>query len=183
MQRNDLLAWMDLEFTSLKDARTEQIIEIAVLLTDRDLNVVAEGPDIVIHAERTQFEHIDAGAKELHTKSGIIDAATASSVTVRQAEEQVLAFLKAHAEPGTAPLCGNSIHVDRHYLRMQMPELEAYLFYRCIDVSSFKEVLKRWKPDIYEAARAHKGETSHRAKDDILASISELRFYKGALFS
>lgn len=183
MQRNDLLVWMDLEFTSLKDARTEQIIEIAVVLTDAELTVVAEGPDIVIHADPSQFENIDAGAKELHTASGIIEDAAASAVTVREAEEQVLAFLKEHVAPNTSPLCGNSIYIDRHYLRIQMPELEKYLHYRCVDVSTVKELTKRWKPDIFEAARAQKGESRHRAKDDILASISELRFYKGALFS
>jgi oligoribonuclease len=183
MQRNDLFVWMDLEFTSLKDAHTEQIIEIAVILTDANLNIVAEGPDIVIHADASQFEHIDAGAKALHTKSGILEASPLSTVTLREAEEQVLAFLKEHVEPRTAPLCGNSIHIDRHYLKIQMPALEDYLFYRCIDVSTLKELLKHWNHKVYEAAKAQKGESQHRAKDDILASISELRFYKGALFT
>jgi oligoribonuclease len=183
MQRNDLLVWMDLEMTSLDDVLHDQIIEIAVVLTDKDLSIVAEGPDIVIHADASQFENINASAKELHMATGIMEESEKSITTVRQAEEQILAFLKEHVEPQTSPLCGNSIYVDRHFLRMQMPELDAYLHYRCIDVSTIKELTKRWKTDLYEAARAHKGESAHRAKDDILASISELRFYKGALFT
>lgn len=182
MQRDDLLVWMDLEFTSLADAYTDQILEVAVILTDKDLEIVAEGPDIVIHAEPAQFENIDPSAKELHEKSGIIPAALASPVTVAEAEKVVLGFLTEHVLPQTAPLCGNSIHIDRHYLRIQMPRVEKYLFYRCIDVSSIKELARRWAPSVYAEAKKLKGESAHRAKDDILASIDELRFYREKLF-
>jgi oligoribonuclease len=106
----------------------------------------------------------------------------ASTLSLPEAEDQVLAFLKEHVEPNSAPLCGNSIHVDRHFLAIQMPRVEKYLFYRCVDVSTLKELSRRWLPDLYRASQERKGESAHRAKDDILASISELAFYRGALF-
>ncbi|MBU6321551.1 MAG: oligoribonuclease [Patescibacteria group bacterium] len=183
MQRNDLLVWMDLEMTSLRDAREDKIIEIAVVLTDSELNIVEEGPDIVIHAEPADFDGIPESARTLHEASGIMAAAAASRVTRREAEEAVLAFLAERVAPQSAPLCGNSIHMDRHFLRLQMRELDDYLFYRCVDVSTVKELARRWAPAVYEEARRRKGESAHRAKDDILASIEELRFYRGAFFA
>jgi len=174
---------MDLEMTSLQDVAKDKIIEIAVLLTDKDLNVVAEGPDIVIATEDAAFEGIPASARALHEKSGILPEVKASTVTLEEAETQVLAFLKEHLEAQTAPLCGNSIYMDRHFLRLQMPRVEEYLFYRCIDVSSLKELARRWAPAVYEEARSRKGESAHRAMDDIRASISELAFYRGAFFT
>lgn len=183
MQRNDLLAWIDLEMTSLQDVTKDQIIEIAVLLTDKDLNIVAEGPSIVIHADAALFDVIPESAKELHEKNGLIHESPQSKVSLKEAESGVLAFIKEHCAPQSAPLCGNSIHMDRYFLRFQMPELDEYLFYRCIDVSTIKELARRWAPDIYEAARARKGESAHRAMEDIRASISELAFYRGAFFS
>ena len=181
MPRDDLLCWMDLEMTSLQDVTKDKIIEIAVVLTDKDLNVVAEGPDIVIHAERADFDGIPESARTLHEASGIIEAAVASTVTRAEAAQSVLAFLEEHCAPGSAPLCGNSIHMDRHFLRVQMPAVDDYLFYRCIDVSTIKELMRRWRPAVYEEAAKRKGESAHRAKDDIMGSIAELRFYRGAL--
>lgn len=183
MQRNDLLVWMDLEMTSIEDATKDQIIEAAVVLTDKDLNVVAEGPDIIIHADKAQFFGIPESAHELHTKNGLIESTTKSTVTLNDAEGQILTFLSEHVAPQSSPLCGNSIHMDRHFLRHQMPMVEEYLFYRCIDVSTIKELARRWAPHVYEEAKARKGESAHRAKDDILASIDELRFYRTAFFS
>ena len=183
MQRNDLLVWMDLEMTSVVDARVDRIIEIAVVITDKDLNIVAEGPDIIIHADPELFAAAPASAQELHAKNGLIPLVAASTVTLEEAEDQVLAFLKEYVEPNTAPLCGNSIHMDRHFLRLQMPRVEEYLFYRCIDVSTVKELSRRWMPALYQASQDRKGDSAHRAKDDILASISELAFYRGALFT
>ncbi|MHB0865405.1 MAG: oligoribonuclease [Minisyncoccota bacterium] len=183
MRRADLMVWMDLEMTSVVDARADQIIEIAVILTDKNLNLIAEGPDIVIHANPEQFENIPESARTLHTKNGIIPLAVASTVSLQEAEDQVLAFLAEHVAPNSAPLCGNSIHVDRHFLRLQMPRVEQYLFYRCIDVSTLKELARRWAPALYEESQNRKGESAHRAKEDILASISELAFYRGALFT
>lgn len=183
MQRSDLLVWMDLEMTSLQDVLTDKITEIAVVLTDKDLNIVAEGPDIVIHVDPALFAHIPDSARTTHERSGIGEAVRKSTITAEEAERQVLEFLKEYVAPQSAPLCGNSIHMDRHFLRMQMPSIEEYLFYRCIDVSTIKELARRWTPAIYEEARHRKGESAHRAKDDILASISELAFYRGAFFS
>lgn len=183
MQRNDLLVWMDLEMTSVVDARIDRIVEIAVVVTDSDLNVIAEGPDLVIHADQKLFDAAPASARELHEKNGLIPLVAESTLTLSEAEDQVLAFLKEYVEPKSAPLCGSSIHVDRHFLSIQMPRVEEYLFYRCIDVSTIKELARRWQPDLYRVAQERKGESAHRAKDDILASIRELAFYRGALFS
>ncbi|HEX8946864.1 MAG TPA: oligoribonuclease [Candidatus Paceibacterota bacterium] len=177
MQRNDLLVWMDLEMTAL-DVRKDKITEIAVVLTDKDLNVVAEGPDIIIHVEPEAFANIPAGARAVLEANGLEELSAASTTSAQEAEAQVLAFLNEHVAPQSAPLCGNSIHMDRHFLRIQMPELEEYLFYRNIDVSTLKELARRWAPKTYDAATRHKGQGSHRAKDDILASIEELRFYR-----
>lgn len=182
MPREDLLVWIDLEATSLR-AGKDQIIEIAVVLTDSNLTVVAEGPDIVIHAEPELFEGIPPSAKALHEASGILPLVAQSTVSVAQAEEEVLAFLRQFVVEKSAPLCGNSIHMDRHLLRMQMPSLEEYLFYRCIDVSTVKELARRWAPPLYQEAERRKGASAHRAKDDIMASIAELSFYRGALLS
>jgi oligoribonuclease len=183
MQRNDLLAWVDLEMTSLADATKDSIIELAIVLTDGELNVVAEGPDLIIHAEPTAFAGIEESARRVHEASGIISEAVASALTEAEAEEQVLEFLKEHCALQSAPLCGNSISTDRHFLKTRMPELDQYLFYRSIDVSSIKELAKRWAPEVYEKAKERKGQSAHRAKDDILKSIEELRFYRGAFFS
>jgi oligoribonuclease len=183
MQRDDLMVWMDLEMTSLVDAQVDRIIEIAVILTDKDLNIVAEGPDLIIHADERLFDAAPSSARELHEKNGLIPLVAASTTSLTEAEDQVLMFLKEHVAPNSAPLCGNSIHVDRHFLRMQMPRVEQYLFYRCIDVSTVKELTRRWTPALYEEACRRKGDSAHRAKDDILASIRELAFYRGALFT
>lgn len=174
---------MDLEMTSLRDVRKDQIIEIAVVLTDQELNVVAEGPTLVIHAPAALFEGIPDSARELHQKSGILAEVEKSTLTLAEAELQVLTFLQEHCAPQSTPLCGNSIHMDRHFLRFQMPLVDDYLFYRCIDVSTLKELARRWAPAVYEAARSRKGESAHRALEDIRASIEELRFYRGAFFT
>jgi oligoribonuclease len=181
MQRNDLLVWMDLEMTSLKNVLTDRIIEIAVVLTDKDLNVVAEGPDIVIHADQALFD-LDPFVRSLHEGSGMLAASLASTVTLEQAEQQMLEFVQKHVAKQSSPLCGNSIHTDRHFLRIQMPTLEDYLFYRCIDVSTLKELAKRWAPEVYAEAERRKANKVHRAKNDILQSIDELRFYRKELF-
>jgi len=180
MQRNDLLVWMDLEMTSLKDVLVDRIIEIAVVVTDKDLNVVAEGPDIVIHADQALFD-LDPYVRSLHEGSGMLEASLASTVTMQKAEQEVLDFLKEHVADQSSPLCGNSIHTDRHFLRLQMPAIEGYLFYRCIDVSTLKELAKRWAPEVYEEAERRKVNKVHRAKNDILQSIEELKFYRECL--
>ncbi|MES2014778.1 MAG: oligoribonuclease [Patescibacteria group bacterium] len=178
MQRNDLLVWIDLEMTSLVDVRRDSIIEIAAVITDSALEMVAEGPDIIIHADRAAFNDIPEDVRVLHEKSGIIDASIQSSVSIESAEREVLSFIQAHTTPQSSPLCGNSIHMDRMFLRLQMPELDSYLHYRCIDVSTLKSLAQRWKPELYDGWQNIRGEKKHRAKDDILQSIEELKFYK-----
>lgn len=172
---------MDVEMTSLVDVNVDQIIEIAAVVTDKDLNVIAEGPDIVVHADKSAFERIAPDVFALHTKSGIIDVSVASTVTLAEAEKEMLAFLRIHTEKGTAPLCGNSMHMDRMFMKTQMPELYDHLFYRNIDVSTLKELARRWKPELYEEWQNMKGDKAHRAKEDILRSIDELKFYREKL--
>ncbi len=183
MQRNDLLVWVDLEMTSIQDVLTDRITEIAVILTDKDLNTVAELPSIVIHTDRAFYESRERpGLEEDQSQKDLRAAAAASTVTMEEADDRVLAFLQEHVVPNSAPLCGNSIHMDRHFLRLQMPRFEKHLFYRCIDVSSIKELARRWAPEVYAEAERMKEHKTHRAMDDIRQSIDELRFYRRTLF-
>lgn len=178
------MVWMDLEMTSIDDVLVDRITEIAVVITDKNLQLVAELPSIVIHTDRAFYE--SRKRPEMRDFPGqleLMESAEASDVSMGEAEETILEFLQDYVEPKTAPLCGNSIHMDRHFLRIQMPKVESYLFYRCIDVSTVKELAKRWQPDVYAEAQERKGESAHRAMDDIMASISELAFYRGALFT
>lgn len=179
MQREDLLVWMDLEMTSLMDVRKDSIIEIAAVLTDKELEVVAEGPDLVIHAERETFDAIPQNVREIHEKSGIIEEVVQSTVTEADAEKQVLAFLREYVAPQSSPLCGNSIHMDRMFLYTRMPSVHSFLHYRNIDVSTIKELAKRWAPVSFSR---YKKEGTHRAKDDILQSIDELKFWRKEVF-
>ena len=150
MQRNDLLVWMDLEMTSLQNVLKDKITEIAVVLTDKNLDIVAEGPDVVIHVDPSLFGHVPSDTRETHLKNQMQELSAASVVSAKEAEVQVLAFLKEHVVERSAPLCGNTIHTDRHFLRIQMRPVDDYLFYRCIDVSSIKELARRGHPKIYE---------------------------------
>jgi oligoribonuclease len=184
MLRDDLLVWIDLEFTSLGDPTRESIIEIATVITDQALTMVAEGPDIVVHADQSDFERISEETKAIHETSGIIPLSVESTISEREAELETLNFIKEYALPQTAPLCGSSIHVDRLFLHHRMPELDKYLYYRNIDASTVSQLARFWRPDVYDAYKK-KFETSyksHRAKDDILFSIEKLRFFKTHLF-
>jgi oligoribonuclease len=169
---------MDLEMTSIEDVMKDKITEIVVVLTDADLNIVAESPDIIIHVPPEAFGGIAPGAEAVHEINNMRELTAASITSAEEAEEQIFAFLKKHCVEGTAPLCGNSIHMDRHFLRIQMPAIDDYLFYRCIDVSTIKELTRRWSPEVYEEAKSRKAKKTHRAKDDVLASINELKFYR-----
>ncbi|MDD3531449.1 MAG: oligoribonuclease [Candidatus Pacebacteria bacterium] len=183
MQRNDLLVWMDLEMTSIQDVLIDRITEIAVIITDKDLAVVAELPSIIIHTDQELYESRKRPEmREVLSQSSLMKDATTSTITMEEAEKRVLAFLEEYVAPQSAPLCGNSIHMDRHFLRMQMPTLEKYLFYRCVDVSTVKELARRWAPEVYEEGKRRKGEGTHRAMDDIRASIEELKFYRETFF-
>lgn len=177
--REDLLVWMDLEMTSLVDVTKDSIIEIAVVLTDKDLEVVADGPDVVIHADPSAFEMIPQNVLEIHKASGLMDASIASRVTEKEAEAEVLAFLKEHVAQGSSPLCGNSIHMDRMFLYTRMPNINSFLHYRNIDVSTLKELGRRWVP---ESFGKYTKSGTHRAKDDIMESIGELKFWRKELF-
>ena len=157
------------------------IVEIATLLTDDHLNVIAEGPDLVLHATPEQLAQMGTFVTDMHTKSGLLPEIIASTLSVEEAETRTLDFLKAHIEePRSVPLCGNSIGTDRRFLQEYMPTLEAFLHYRNVDVSTIKELAQRWQPDVV-AALPDKAST-HRALEDIRESISELVHYRTTLF-
>src|SRR4051812_40538353 len=171
---------MDLEMTGLEPA-TDVIVEIATLITDDELNVIAEGPDLVISQPAEKLGLMQDVVVNMHTRSGLLEAIKVSTVTLEEAGAQTLAFIKEHVtEPRTVPLCGNSIGTDRRFLAAYLPDIENYLHYRSVDVSSIKELVKRWYPSLRDARV--KKESAHRALDDIKASIEELRFYRQHAF-
>jgi oligoribonuclease len=171
---------MDLEMTGLDPAR-HTIVEIATLVTDDDLVVVAEGPDLVIHADDTALAAMDDFVRDMHSRSGLLGAMEASTLTLADAGRQTLAFIQEHVpEKGTVPLCGNSIGTDRRFLAAQLPEIEDWLHYRSVDVSTVKELCRRWYPGVL--ARAPEKGTAHRALEDIRESLSELAFYRATVF-
>ncbi len=176
-----MLAWIDLEMTGLDPTR-HTIVEIATLITDDDLVIVAEGPDLVIHATEAQLGEMDEFVTAMHTRSGLLTAMASSELSLQDAGAQTLEFLQLHIpEPKTVPLAGNSIGTDRRFLATQLPEIEEYLHYRSVDVSTVKELCRRWYPEIYKAAPAKKG--GHRALQDIKESVAELAYYRNAVFN
>ncbi len=171
---------MDLEMTGLDPTR-HTIVEIATLVTDDDLAVVAEGPDLVVHADAEQLGAMSDFVRAMHTRSGLLAAVESSTLSLADAGEATLAFLREHlGEPGTVPLAGNSIGTDRRFLAAHLPALEDFFHYRSVDVSTLKELARRWYPDLLRAAPAKK--TAHRAMDDIKESVAELAYYRSALF-
>jgi oligoribonuclease len=171
---------MDLEMTGLDPSR-HVIVEIATLITDDQLEVVAEGPDLVIGCGPEALAEMDKVVRTMHTKSGLLEAISASTVTLADAGAETLAFLRAHVpEARTVPLCGNSIGTDRRFLAAFLPEIEEFLHYRSVDVSTIKELARRWYPDVVAAAPAKAG--GHRALDDIRESVAELRYYREKIF-
>lgn len=170
---------MDLEMTGL-DPTDHVIVEIATVVTDDDLTVVAEGPDLVVHATDDELSRMDDIVVRMHTGSGLLTAIKESTVSLADAGAATLEFVSQHVQPGQTPLCGNSIAMDRRFLRTYLPEIEAHFHYRSIDVSTVKELCRRWRPDIY-SGRPHKL-TAHRALDDIKESIRELAYYKEHFF-
>ena len=175
-----MLAWMDLEMTGL-DPDRHVIVEIATLITDDDLQVVAEGPDIVVHATDQELDGMDDVVRAMHTRSGLLEAIKASAVDLAQAGQATLEFLREHIpEAGTVPLCGNSIGTDRRFLARWLPQIDQYLHYRSIDVSTVKELARRWFPEALAAQPRKVG--SHRAMGDVLESVAELAYYRKAIF-
>jgi oligoribonuclease len=175
-----MLAWMDLEMTGL-NADRDLILEIAVLVTDDDLALVAEGPDLVVHAPAEALDAMEEIVVKMHADSGLRIAVEASTLSVEQAGVAVLEFLRQHVpEPRTVPLCGNSIATDRRFLARYLPEVDGWFHYRSIDVSTVKELCRRWYPEAYKAAPAKAG--GHRAMDDIRESVAELTYYRSAIF-
>ncbi|MDQ1412564.1 MAG: oligoribonuclease [Acidimicrobiaceae bacterium] len=175
-----MLAWMDLEMTGL-DPSHDTIVEIATLITDDDLNVLAEGPDLVITAEAAALAAMADVVRNMHTKSGLLAEIEASSTTVAEAGKATLDFLRQHIpNPRTVPLCGNSIGTDRRFLAIFLPDIDNHLHYRSVDVSTVKELARRWYPEAYAAAPKKAG--GHRAMDDIRESVAELAYYRRSLF-
>ena len=176
----DRLVWADCEMTGL-DLRHDALIEIAVLVTDSELRVLDEGVDIVITAPDELLDGMLPVVREMHAGSGLTEAVRASTTTVAEAEQTVLDYLRKHVpDARTVPLCGNSIATDRAFLARDMPELDAFLHYRMVDVSSIKELCRRWYPRVY-FAQPQKG-LAHRALADVKESIRELRYYRSTVF-
>jgi oligoribonuclease len=174
----DHLIWIDLEMTGL-DTTRDQIIEIATLITDKDLRVLAEGPVVAIHQPETVLDRMDDWNKRQHLGSGLLERVRASRIDPLEAERRTLEFLRRWVPAGASPMCGNSICQDRRFLHRLMPTLEAYFHYRHIDVSTIKELARRWLPDI---SRGIKKSGAHLALDDIRESVAELAFYRQHLF-
>lgn len=157
------------------------IVEIATIITDDELNIIAEGPDLVVHATEEQLALMDPVVVDMHTRSGLLDAIRASTISLEDAGAQTLAFILQHVpEARKVPLCGNSIGMDRRFLAAYLPEIENHLHYRCVDVSSVKELVRRWYPSVLNSLRQKQG--SHRALDDIRESVAELRYYREHIF-
>ncbi|KOO05696.1 oligoribonuclease [Vibrio hepatarius] len=173
------LIWVDLEMTGL-DPETHKIIEIATIVTDSELNILAEGPVLAIHQPEAELNKMDEWCTTTHTASGLVERVRASDVDEQEAIRQTVAFLEQWVPKGKSPICGNSIGQDRRFLYKHMPELEEYFHYRYLDVSTLKELTRRWKPEILDGF-SKKG--SHLALDDIRESIAELKYYRETIFS
>lgn len=178
MAEGDRLVWIDLEMTGL-DPEKERIIEMATIITDSELNVVAEGPVIAVHQPDSLLDAMDEWCTNTHGASGLTKRVKESTIDEAQAEQQTLEFLQQHLEASKSPLCGNSIGQDRRFLVKYMPRLEEFFHYRNLDVSTVKELARRWRPDVLAGV---KKQGSHLALDDIRDSINELRHYRDTFF-
>ena len=168
------LVWIDMEMTGL-DPDNDRIIEVAAVVTDMELNILAEGPVFAIHQPDAVLNKMDSWNKGTHGKSGLIDRVKATSITEAEAEEALVAFLKRYVPAGKSPMCGNSICQDRRFMARGMPKLEAFFHYRNLDVSTLKELCRRWKPELVKGFKKHQ---KHTALADILESVEELRYYR-----
>lgn len=174
----DNLIWIDLEMTGL-EPDTDTIIEIATIVTDKDLNVLGRGPNLAIHQEKSVMDAMDEWCTTHHGQSGLTDRVLSSDISMADAESQTIAFLEQYVPAGKSPICGNSVGQDRRFLYRYMPKLEAYFHYRYLDVSTIKELTKRWKP---EALEGFEKSGAHLALDDIIESIEELKHYRTTMF-
>lgn len=172
------LIWIDLEMTGLNPL-TDAIIEMATIVTDRDLNLIGEGPVIAVHQPQAVLDAMDDWNKKTHSQSGLITRVQSSSYDTAAAQRATLAFLQQHVPPRASPMCGNSICQDRRFLARLMPELEAYFHYRNLDVSTIKELARRWAPEVFKGFDKN---APHMALDDIRESMRELRYYREHLF-
>jgi oligoribonuclease len=170
----DNLVWIDLEMTGL-DTQSDYIIEIATLVTDKDLNLLAEGPVIAVHQSEAILARMDDWNRDTHGRSGLLERVRMSFYTEVEAEQETLRFLEKYVPPRSSPMCGNSICQDRRFLARCMPDLEAFFHYRNLDVSTLKELVRRWAPGVFNALTK---EPTHQALDDIRASVAELRHYR-----
>lgn len=177
-QNANHLIWIDCEMTGL-DATKERIIEIATVVTDSQLTILAEGPVFAIHQSEALLSSMDQWNTRQHNASGLVKRVRESDVTESMAEEDTLAFLQQYVPKGKSPMCGNSVYLDRRFLEVYMPRLESYFHYRTIDVSTLKELAKRWAPKVYAGVQK---ESKHLALDDIKESIAELQYYQANLF-
>jgi oligoribonuclease len=171
------MVWIDLEMTGL-DLNTESIIEIATIITDGELNIIAEGPNLAIKVSEELLANMDEWNTTHHTSSGLVERIRSEGVSLEEAIKQTCDFLERNIEPGKSPLCGNSIHNDRAFLAKEMPEVLDLLHYRIIDVSTIKELVNRWYPDL----QRYRKKEAHRALDDIIESVEELRHYRQHIF-
>lgn len=175
---NDPLIWVDMEMSGLKPD-SDRILEIAMIVTDAQLNVIATAPVWVVHQDDEVLNSMDAWNKGTHTKSGLVDKVKASPLSENEVEEQCIAFLKQYVKANIAPMCGNTICQDRRFMARYMPKLEAYFHYRNVDVSTIKELCKRWQPNL---VKGFEKQQAHTALADILESIEELRYYREHFF-
>jgi oligoribonuclease len=168
------LIWIDMEMSGL-DSDTDKVLEVAIVVTDSQLNIVAEAPVLVVHQPDAVLDAMDDWNRSTHAKSGLVDRVKASTLTEAEVEERMVAFLAQHVPPKISPMCGNSVHQDRRFLARHLPGLEAYFLYRNLDVSTLKELAKRWKPAIMAGLTKH---GKHEALADIHESIEELKYYR-----
>ena len=174
MAKSDNLIWIDLEMTGL-DPQNDRVLEIATIVTDANLNLIEEGPVMAIHQSDEVLANMNEWCIKTHGETGLTERVRQSKITISEAEQLTLDFIKKHVEAGASPMCGNSIGQDRRFIYRYMPELHEFFHYRNIDVSSLKELARRWKPELLEQ---HKKKGTHLALEDIRESIEELRFYR-----
>lgn len=177
-QNQNNLVWLDMEMTGL-DPNKNVVIEVAVVITDSELNILAESPSYAISQPAEELAKMDKWNVSTHTRSGLLERITTSGIELAEAEKQILKLLKKYVAKGSSPLCGNTIHQDRKFMVLYMPILEEYLHYRNIDVSSIKELARRWNPSIYDGFKKH---NKHEALADIHESIEELKYYRQHLW-